>query len=311
MPNSLQELRRAFTEQSIRKVIQATASFPIGLQRFAMNRATALAAAIPMLRRRVGDNMRLALGDNIPARSEHQYFRNVGWLYASQLAIFHRGFSATPVTDEIGFDDTISVLDDAIAQGRGVVLCSPHYVGHELMAGVIARRHPLVMLVRQAPTAERAARKTKWYGALGVDVLWRPQQASTVKDALAYLQIFKTGKILFITPDLLADPLEGGIDVSIFGRQGRLKNGAFFLAVAAKVPMIRLSVTRRSDRAVALSFERAPRAEGEDREAAIQSCAQDWCRWFENGLRANPENWLFWLDKRWSRFLRETPRTGT
>jgi hypothetical protein len=27
-------------------------------------------------------------------------------------------------------------------------------------------------------------------------------------------------------------------------------------------------------------------------------------------LRISPENWLFWLDRRWSRFLTETPRAA-
>ena len=46
-----------------------------------------------------------------------------------------------------------------------------------------------------------------------------------------------------------------------------------------------------------------------DRDAAIRAGVQEWCRWFEQKLRANPENWLFWLDKRWSKFLHATPRT--
>jgi lauroyl/myristoyl acyltransferase len=45
-----------------------------------------------------------------------------------------------------------------------------------------------------------------------------------------------------------------------------------------------------------------------DRDAAVRAAVQDWCRWFEGKLRESPENWLFWLDKRWSRFLRATPR---
>ena len=45
-----------------------------------------------------------------------------------------------------------------------------------------------------------------------------------------------------------------------------------------------------------------------DDSAAIAVAAQDWCHWFEDKLRNNPQDWLFWLDKRWSQFLRTTPR---
>ena len=75
--------------------------------------------------------------------------------------------------------------------------------------------------------------------------------------------------------------------------------------------MIRVSGVWQSDSSVVLPFERAPPPpDNDDRETVIRACVQDWCRWFEEKLRADPENWLFWLDKRWSRFLRVTPRAS-
>ena len=154
----------------------------------------ALAGGIPMLRRKVRENMRLALGDDLPVRVERRYFQHVAWFLSSSLATFHRGLAATPVVDEVKFDQTIGVLDDAFAEGRGVVLTVPHWSGHELVAAVIARRHPMVMLVRQASTPDRAARKEKWYRALGAETVLRPKHASTIKDAVAYLKVLKQGQ---------------------------------------------------------------------------------------------------------------------
>jgi lauroyl/myristoyl acyltransferase len=306
----LRQWRRTITQWAIRKAIEATASLPIGSQRSGVRRVVALAGRVPMLRREVRKNMRLALGDDVPVRAESRYFQHVGWFLSSSLATFHRELAATPVVDEVKFDETIGVLDEAFAEGRGVVLTVPHWSGHELVAAVIARRHPMVMLVRQASTEERANRKAKWYQALGVETVLRPKQASTIKDAVAYLKVLKRGKMLAITPDLLADPGQG-VEISIFERPARLNGGAFALAIAAGAPMIRVSGVWQPDSSVVLTFERAPPPpDDNDREAAIRVCVQDWCRWFEAKLRANPENWLFWLDKRWSRFLRVTPRAS-
>ena len=72
--------------------------------------------------------------------------------------------------------------------------------------------------------------------------------------------------------------------------------------------MIRVSGRWQPDSSVVLTFERAPPAPDGDRDAAVRASVQDWCRWFEEKLRADPDNWLFWLDKRWSRFLRTTSR---
>jgi lauroyl/myristoyl acyltransferase len=118
---------------------------------------------------------------------------------SSSLSTFHYGIAATSVLNEIKFDESIRLFDDAVSEGRGVVITSPHWTGHELVAAMINRRHPTTLLVRQARTPERTARKLKWYAALGVETVLRPDRASTVKDAVAYLGILKKGKAFGIT----------------------------------------------------------------------------------------------------------------
>lgn len=307
MADTLSNIRRALIQGGIGLGIGMTGSLSIGPQRWAASRLVALGGNLPGLRARVRDHMHMALGNDIPAGAERRYFRHVGWYLASSLATFHNGLAATPVIGEVRFDDTIGVLDKAIAEGRGVVLTAPHWSGHELFGASLARRHPMVMLVRKAPASARAARKAKWYNALGVETVLRPSKA-TIKDAVAYLKVLKNGKMLGITPDILADS-DQGVEVTLFGRRARLHGGAFALAISAGAPMIRSSVVWQPDSSVIVTFERAQQPSAENRNAAVQASCQDWCDWFEDKLRANPENWLFWLDKRWSRFLRE-PRTG-
>ena len=303
-------IRRAATQQGIRLAIGATAVLPVGAQRAVARSLVGLAGHTPMLRRRVRETMRLALGDNVPADAERAYFQHVGWSLSNALATFHNGLMHTPVPDEVTFDDTMQALDQAVAEGRGVVLTAAHWSGHELAAACLGRRYPLVMLVREAPTPERTARKLKWYAALGTETVLRPSSSSPVKDAVAYLRILKQGKLLAITPDLLADAGQG-VPVSIFGRSARLHGGAFALALSARAPMIRVYGVWKSRNSVLMRFERAPDVDIGDRDVAVRTAVQDWCRWFEDKVRANPENWLFWLDKRWSRFLRGVPRTDS
>lgn len=305
----MRELRRTATQLAIRKAITATEGLPIGLQSSVVSSLVALTGSIPMLRWKVRENMRLALGREAPAQAERLYFRHVGWILSRTLPIFHRGIEATSVPQEVKFDDTVRVLDDAVAEGRGVVVTSPHWSGHEAVAAIISRRHPMAMLVRQASTSEGTARKLKWYNALGVETVLRPSRASTIKDAVAYLKVLKSGKMLAITPDLLADPGQG-VETCLFGRPARLHGGAFALAISAKAPVIRASGRWQSDSSAIVTFDRAALSlDASDRDAAVRAGVQEWCRWFEQKLQANPENWLFWLDKRWSRFLHATPRT--
>jgi lauroyl/myristoyl acyltransferase len=310
MAASLAQLRRGATQIALRSAIRATATLPIGVQQSAVRSLVMFAGGIPMLRRKVRENMRLALGDDVPTQAENLYFRHVGWYLSNSLSTFHNGIGATPVPNEVKFDDSVRFLDDAVAEGRGVILTAPHWTGHELIAAMIGRRHPMAMLVRQAPTSERAARKLQWYRALGVEIVLRPSEASTIKDAVAYLKILKKGKLLAITPDLLADSGQG-VETRIFGRRASLPGGAFALAVLAKAPMIRVAGWWQSDSRPVVTFDCAPSTlDIDDRDAAVRAGVRDWCRWFEEKLKANPENWLFWLDKRWSRFLHATPITS-
>ena len=142
-----------------------------------------------MLRWKVRENMRLALGQDIPPQAERRYFRHLGWALSSSLPTLHYRLAATPVPQEVKFDGSIRLLDEAVVEGRGVVLTVPHWSGADLAGAVIGRRHPMAMLVRPALTSERAARKLKWYNALGVETVYRRSGTSTIKAAVAYLNI--------------------------------------------------------------------------------------------------------------------------
>jgi hypothetical protein len=48
-----------------------------------------------------------------------------------------------------------------------------------------------------------------------------------------------------------------------------------------------------------------------DTESAVQAGMQEWCHHFERFVRRHPDMWLFWLDKRWGRWLAEAPAAGS
>src|ERR1700676_2088049 len=120
MTDSLRQLRRGATQLAVRHAIRATAALPIGVQRSVVRSLVALAGGIPMLRWKVRDKMCLALGHDVPAHVESLYFRHLGWFLSSSLSTFHCGVAATPVPQEVKFDESVRLLDDAVAEGRGV-----------------------------------------------------------------------------------------------------------------------------------------------------------------------------------------------
>jgi lauroyl/myristoyl acyltransferase len=257
MAISSSQLRRDLTQFAIRSAIAATARLPIEHQRRTVRSLMAAAGEIPALRRRVRTNMSMALGPDVPPHAERLYFKRVGWFLANALSVFHHGARAGAAFDEIKSDESIGVLDAAVAEGRGAVIVSPHWCAHELIAAQINRRHPMTLLVRRASSTQGMERKLKWYKALGAEIVLRPNHASTIKDAVIYLNVLKRGKVLAITPDLLAEAPHG-LETQVFGRCARLHGGAFAIAIAARAPMIRPHVAWQPDSSLLVSWDRAP-----------------------------------------------------
>ncbi len=111
-------------------------------------------AALGPLRRRVQRNMELALGpENVPAGAARKYFLKLGMWGAYAMQIYHRGLVESGVTDWLVFDDSVSVLEEALARGKGVIYATPHLIAHEITAGIMARKYPTVGLVRESKYA--------------------------------------------------------------------------------------------------------------------------------------------------------------
>ena len=91
MTLSATELGRALTQLAIRQTIRATARFSVEQQRRTVHSLIEFTGALPMLRRRVRENMGLALGSDVPVQSDSRYFHHLGWYLGNALSTFHHG----------------------------------------------------------------------------------------------------------------------------------------------------------------------------------------------------------------------------
>jgi KDO2-lipid IV(A) lauroyltransferase len=264
---------------------------------------TAARWAVP-LRRRLAASLQLAGLE--PTRScLDRYFEHFGWWAGWSLAVHQFGFDAAGMAERFPFDASVANLDRAMAAGRGVILVGPHVFCHEIGVAAIHRRHPLVMLVRESKSPDRDALKQRWYAATGLETVRRPRHASVVSDTRLFLRLLRAGRLMAMAPDLLARP-EHGVPVSIFGRKLNVPAGPAVLAMRSGAAIVGV-FGAFSDGRIRLSFSEPDyvTADG-DKTAAIQGAMNRFWGRLEAYLTSAPENWMFWLDKRWQRALRAT-----
>jgi KDO2-lipid IV(A) lauroyltransferase len=269
--------------------------------------AGGLAGLAGPLRARLAANFRRA--GIVPTEERlDAWFRRFGTWAGWSLAVFQAGLEGSGLAERISFDESVAHLDDAVARGRGVVLAAPHLACHEITAGFLHRRHPVAALVRESKSPGHDAVKRRWYEALGLETVHRARGSSLVADVVALLRVLRGGRVLAVTPDVLMPPGRG-VPVRLFGRTVHLSPGVAVLAQRSGAPLVSALLewddgpgVRPARVRIRFSEPLALPAAG-DRDQAAREGLQLWCAAAEEYLRRRPENWLFWLDKRWTRAL--------
>jgi lauroyl/myristoyl acyltransferase len=311
------DVRRAATRIAVRGGLRLAGRLGVERTRALGNAIGRSAALVPPLRRRLEDNLRAA-GMDHSHETIRAYFRRFGFWVGHGLNVYAHGIERSGLTDQVELDpDTVRHLDEAVARGKGVILASPHLFLHEMGAGLIHRRHPVTAIVRDSKDPVWARMKVHWYNtALGVETLSRPRRSSMAEEIITILRALRTGRVLGITPDVLASR-RTGVPVRLFGRTVLLSPGIILLAmrsgaslVTGEVCWYRDSSAPSGERVRMLFTEPQQLPKTSDRETALRDGLQQWCVAFEAQLRRSPADWLFWLDKGWTRVLRRPAESG-
>jgi len=304
--NWLHQCRRQATEDAVGGLLHIS-------RRLSPERILSLGRGIGWLANwplqlRLAANLRAA-GITPTAAIVDRYFQIMGNWAGWSLAVYQRGFAGSGIGRRIHLDSSVRHLDEARARGKGVLLAAAHFFCHEMGAAAINLRHPIVALVRESKDHARQEIKDRWYRATGMEVVRRSRQASLMSDTLAYLRVLRTNKVLAITPDLPM-PDDKGVPVCILGRDVVLPSGLIALSLRSGAPLVPCWGEWLPDRQGRpheglIRFD-APLefASAGNREAIIHTGVQEYAGRFEDYLRRFPENWMFWLDKRWTRVWR-------
>jgi lauroyl/myristoyl acyltransferase len=258
-------------------------------------------AALP-LRKRLVRNMKLA-GVYQPHLIDAHFARAIDQLIMI-AHVFRAGFVQSGCPERFAFDGSFELLRRAYAKGKGVICIAPHICGYPVYPRIVNARIPCVIYLRQNKDPYKMHINQVAGEAGGAELVYPPVGATKAQRLQVAVDVLRQGKTLFICADTPRKP-DQGVPVSIFSRTAYFPTGVFVMSLRTGAPVVPVSwhwqagqYHIRYDEPIQLSRGGALRHKA---EAAIQQWAQS----VDAYLHRHPEMWWNWLDKRWTRVIRD------
>lgn len=270
---------------------------PPGIARAVWRGIGVLAGDILRIRRGVVDRQLAGSFPGLPRRERRRLARGVYRHLATSLAeILADDPLAAPAAVRVAPD--WSVLESALAGGRGAIVASAHLGNFELGGRVLAARYRLLDVVKPMRNPRFGAwldreRRRHGIGTVAVDGA-----------AAAVLAHLRSGGLVSLLLD--QDAGAGGVRVPFLGREAAAWPGAARFSLQTGCPVVAMGIVREPDGRHVLHIGEVLRPEGRAHdEAGIRDYTADITRAVEAIIRLAPEQW-FWVHRRW----KEVERSG-
>jgi len=192
------------------------------------------------------------------------------------------------------------LLEEALAEGRGVVLVSGHIGSWELSAAYMAARGVPVDAIAMHmanPLSDGFFKRTR--ERFGTRVLFDDEAVRAIPRA------FRDGRAVGFLSDQGALGLAATF-VDFFGRPAKTPRGAAVFALRSKLPMLFVAAIRQPDLSYRFIVRTVPLAESGDRERDVDDTVRNYTKVIEDCVREHPEQY-FWQHRRWKRQPPDTP----
>ena len=289
------------------RFLQSGAAFARRTDRQGIRRIRHIAQAsirfIPPLTRRVVANMRRAGVHR--GGLEGEYLARAADQMEFLMHILRAGYEDSGVGDQFRFDESLSHLKTAHQERRGVLVLSPHLCGYPVLPRVIAEHVPCSIYLRHSRDSGKHALNVSMGQAGGGHLVFPPVNGTPAARLNVALGVLYEGRALYITPDLPRKP-DKGVPVSIWNRTVHFPAGAMTMALRTGAAIV-FTNWFYHDEHYHVRFEAPFWLERRgNRTAQTQQAMEAFATMMDDFLHQYPEMWWNWLDKRWTRILRES-----
>lgn len=195
--------------------------------------------------------------------------------------------------------DGLTVMDEALAEGNGVIAITGHIGNWELLAGFFGRKgYPVTVIA--TPVKGAGLQQLNFDVRRSVSVETIPRDGPGA--ARAILRTLRRGRILAI---LMDQNTQGqNVEVPFFGRPAPTPVGPAALSLRTGAPLVDVFIHRESPMRHRISVGRPAvpdfsEAETMGRDAWILETTARLTSRIEREVRARPEEWVWW-HRRWS-----------
>lgn len=186
------------------------------------------------------------------------------------------------------------LFDEALSEGKGVLVATGHIGNWELLAQVVANLGYPVSTIA-GPLYD--PRLTRWVdrerSGHGLGVIWRGNRGGSKE----MLRVFRDQGILALLID--QDTRVKGVFVPFFGKPAHTPAAAAALALRAEAPML-VCWMHRHGRSHTVFAERCCVPLSGDRDTDTLALTCDATARLERAIRRAPEQWM-WFHERWKR----------
>jgi KDO2-lipid IV(A) lauroyltransferase len=183
------------------------------------------------------------------------------------------------------------VLDEALAENKGVVMITGHIGNWEMLGQAIAAAgYPITTIARHSYDPRVTAWLHQWRTRQGLEILWRNRNSGR-----AILRVLGKNRLMFFLID--QDIATAGAYVPFFAHAAFTPTGPAAFALRTGAPVIFCWHHRRGKQHK-ITIERIHCAPTGNTEADVLALTTILSARLEAVIRAAPEQWV-WLHKRW------------
>ncbi len=226
-------------------------------------------------------------------------YRNLGRV-AIEATLLSRG-TANDVLDLFAPSPTWSIVEAALAKGRGVILVAGHLGNWELSGAYVAARgvpvHPIARGMSN-PLSDAYFRRTR--ERLGMHIMHDQEAVRRVP------RVLREGH----TVGFLSDQATVGLAstfVPFFGRPAKTPRGAAVFALRGDYPVLMIHAVRQPDERYEFVAEELAVTHTGDRERDVDDVMLRFSQALERMVRKYPGQY-FWQHRRWKHQPDDTPR---